>query len=113
MNYFDLRKTSIPNFSIGASVCFARSVIRCFFIESGVIYCWGANTHGQCGVPGPRIACSDSIEKHKAITEPRAVKLLNTNIKSIHCGWSSVIVLTGNTAMKFRSNLLQQICCVP
>eukprot|EP00112_Aurelia_sp_Birch-Aquarium-sp1_P026355 Seg930.2 transcript_id=Seg930.2/GoldUCD/mRNA.D3Y31 product="Secretion-regulating guanine nucleotide exchange factor" protein_id=Seg930.2/GoldUCD/D3Y31 len=64
--------------------------------ESGAIYCWGANTHGQCGVPGPRIACNDSIEKFKMITQPRIVKLPNTNIKSIHCGWSSVAVLTGD-----------------
>ena len=110
MNDFNLRQTLTSIFSNWCKFLLLFTQFQDIFsLESGVIYCWGANTHGQCGVPGPRIACNDSDENVKMFTEPKRVKLPTTNIKRIHCGWSSVVVLTGNSALKLRSNLMQHV----
>ena len=55
------------------------------------------------------MACDDLDENVKMVIEPKGVKLPTTNIKSIHCGWSSVVALTGNTVLKFRSNSVAEI----
>ncbi|KXJ09918.1 secretion-regulating guanine nucleotide exchange factor isoform X2 [Exaiptasia diaphana] len=57
--------------------------------ESGQVFCWGSNQHGQCGLP---VSSEAGL-----FDEPQLIggALSNHNVTSIHSGWSHLIAQIG------------------
>ena len=58
------------------------------FSESGVVFVWGCNQHGQCGQPCDKLF----------FTQPQPIRgdLENVKVVDIQSGWTHIVATSGN-----------------
>jgi alpha-tubulin suppressor-like RCC1 family protein len=64
-------------------------------IESGSVFCWGSNEHGEIGDGG---SSSSEVAVRVADTPPTDGNFVNANVTSVEAGWAKTCALKGGVS---------------